>query len=456
MDWTSCFSTERLGEGPQQESIRSAFERDYDRIIFSSAFRRLQNKTQVFPLPEAIFVHNRLTHSLEVVSVGRSLGKMVGDFLADIPEVKADARALDFYANQLKNVVSAACLAHDLGNPAFGHSGEEAISKYFLDRADDTSFKARFSKEEWQDLVNFEGNANALRILTHQFNGRLNGGYRLTITTLAAILKYPCESTATIRKGPKHRSKYGYFQTERRDFLHIANTLGLIKDSETPLSFFRHPFVYLVEAADDICYSIIDFEDAHRLGILTYAEVEEILLSVVALREGEDMDRVKNNLKGLQKDPNEAVAYLRAKSINCLTEHCAAAFEAEHQAILEGSFKGSLLSYNPKVKQVLDNISAVSVARIYGYQSVLKIELAGFKIMSGLIEDFVEAALLPAAERKSRHKKILQLLPYQNRFEESASDYEKVMCLLDHISAMTDNYALETYRNLRGISMPAF
>jgi dGTPase len=456
MDWINCFSTERLGDQAQQESIRSAFERDYDRIIFSSAFRRLQNKTQVFPLPEAIFVHNRLTHSLEVVSVGRSLGKMVGDFLARLPEVKTHERALDFYSNQLKNVISAACLAHDLGNPAFGHSGEEAISKYFLDRAHDNSFTGRFSQEEWQDLTNFEGNANALRILTHQFNGRLKGGYRLTITTLAAILKYPCESTATIKKGPKHRSKYGFFQTERAEFLRIAKALGMQQDGEKPLSFFRHPFVYLVEAADDICYSIIDFEDAHRLGILSYAAVEEILLSVVALRPGEDMARVKQNLKGLSKDPNEAVAYLRAKSINCLTECCAAVFEEQHEAILSGAFQGALLTSNPKVKAVLDNISAVSVEKIYGYQSVLKIELAGFKIMSGLIEDFVEAALLPAEERKSRHKKILKLLPYQNRFDEAASDYEKIMCLLDHISAMTDNYALETYRNLRGISMPAF
>jgi dGTPase len=440
----------------ENESIRSAFERDYDRVIFSSAFRRLQNKTQVFPLPEGIFVHNRLTHSLEVVSVGRSLGKMVGNFVAELPDLKGHEVAVDFYRNELKNVISAACLAHDLGNPAFGHSGEEAISKYFLDREKDADFRKRFADAEWQDLIRFEGNANAFRILTRQFNGRLKGGYRLTYPTLAAILKYPCESLATQKKGPKHRSKYGYFQSDQQAFLQVAEKLGLHKDQSTEHAYFRHPFVYLVEAADDICYSIIDFEDAHRLGILSYTEVKDILLSVVAFREGENMDRVRQNLKGLSEDPNEAVAYLRAKSINCLTEACFSAFKENHQQILEGNFSGSLLKANDALKAILSNIGSISVGRIYAYHSVLKIELAGFKIMSGLIEDFVEAALTASEDRQSRHKKILKLLPFQHQVKEADTDYEKVMNVLDHISAMTDNYALETYRNLRGISMPAF
>ncbi len=456
MNWSNCYTTERFGVAEGEESIRSAFERDYDRIIFSSAFRRLQNKTQVFPLPEAVFVHNRLTHSLEVVSVGRSLGKMVGDFLADLPEVKGEREVRDFYRNQLKNVISAACLAHDMGNPAFGHSGEEAISKYFLDRASDASFRGRFDENQWEDLTHFEGNANAFRILTRQFNGRLPGGYRLTYSTLAAILKYPCASPDTIRKGPKHRAKYGFFQTERAAFERVTSKLNMRPDHTAPSAFFRHPFVYLVEAADDICYSIIDFEDAHRLGILSYKQVEEVLLSVVALRKSEDMTRVKQNLAVLQHDPNEAIAYLRAKSINYLTEACAEAFKDQHKEILEGTFNGALIKHDPAVNEVLSHISQVSVNEIYSYESVLKIELAGFKIMSGLIEDFVEAALLDETQQQSRHRKILQLLPYQYRFKPSEGDYEKVMCLLDHISAMTDVYALETYRNLRGISMPAF
>lgn len=456
MKWTSCFTNERFGLENQEASVRSAYERDYDRIIFSSAFRRLQDKTQVFPLPESIFVHNRLTHSLEVTSVGRSLGTMVGEFLANQASVKQDPLAVDFYNNQLKHVISAACLAHDLGNPAFGHSGEEAISKYFIDKQEDEAFRNHFTNAEWEDLIRFEGNANALRILTNQFNGRLKGGYRLTYTTLASILKYPCASKATVQGGPKHLSKYGYFQSEKNTFDILAQKLGLLPDKQSNNGYFRHPFVYLVEAADDICYSIIDFEDAHRLGILSYADVEKILLEVIQLRKGEDMNRIATNLTQLKADPNEAVAYLRAKSINYLTESCALAFQENADKILAGTFEGSLIKHFEPLRKVLANIGSVSVNKIYGYHSVLKIELAGFKIMSGLVQDFVEAALTPLNNRQGRHKKILMLLPFQHRFNEEDSDYQKVMCILDHISAMTDNYALETYRNLRGISMPSF
>lgn len=455
MTWLNCFTSDRFGMMPESEHVRSQFERDYDRIIFSSAFRRLQNKTQVFPLPEHILVHNRLTHSLEVVSVGRSLGKIVGDELAKKTEVAANEVAKDFYENQLKNVVSAACLAHDLGNPAFGHSGEEAISKYFKDKETDQSFKSRFSHNEWLDLVNFEGNANALRVLTRQFKGRLKGGYRLTYPTLASILKYPCESAGRQKPGPKHRSKYGFFQDEKETFLEIADRLHLKKDSQSPLAYFRHPFVYLVEAADDICYSIIDFEDAHRLGILTFAEIREALMGIITLDPKEDIKRLNGNLEQLKFDPNEAVAYLRAKAINYLVQQCAAVFIENAESILAATFEGALIDHCEGLKPVLKHIQKESVSRIYNHDSVVKIELAGFKIMSGLIEDMVEAALLEEGQRQNRHKKLLNLIPFQNRFSESDTDYQKVMSILDHASAMTDNYALNLYRNLRGISVPS-
>lgn len=455
MTWHNCYTSDRFGMEPDSEHVRSAFERDYDRIIFSSAFRRLQNKTQVFPLPEHVFVHNRLTHSLEVVSVGRSLGTMVGQKLAALPEVADKEQSVDFYINQLKNVVSAACLAHDLGNPAFGHSGEEAISKFFIDNGSKQDFRARFSTAEWQDLITFEGNANALRVLTRQFNGRLEGGYRLTYPTLASILKYPCESLGQIKKGPKHRSKYGFFQDDRKTFEDIAQKLHFKKDEDSPLSYFRHPFVYLVEAADDICYSIIDFEDAHRLGILSFDEVKTAFLALLEKNKDENMARVNSNLANLAMDPNEAVAYLRAKCINFLVQQCAEVFIANNEAILKGEFKGALLDGILDLKEALGHIQQVSVARIYNHNSVVKIELAGFKIMSGLIEDLVEAALLPKDDRKNRHKKLLNLMPYQNQFSESDTDYQKVMCVLDYVSAMTDNYALNLYRNLRGISVPS-
>lgn len=456
INWQNCFTPDRFGMEKETENVRSGYERDYDRLIFSSAFRRLQNKTQVFPLPEHVFVHNRLTHSLEVVSVGRTLAKIVGDKLAALPELKENEEARDFYQNQLKNVISAACLAHDLGNPAFGHSGEEAISKYFREREEDHSFKARFTPGQWQDLTRFEGNANALRILTRQFNGRMSGGYRLTYPTLASILKYPCESTATIfeKPRPKHRSKYGFFQSDKSTFTDIAGKLNMIKESDAPLAYLRHPFVYLVEAADDICYSIIDYEDAHRLGILSFEEVRDAFVHLLERNERENIDRLHKTLEGLKKDKNESIAYLRAKCINFLVNECAAVFLDHREDILHGRFQKALLDEVNKAKEPLAHISHESVERIYNHSSVIKIELAGFKIMSGLIEDLVEAALAPEGRRERRHEKLLKLMPLQYQFSESAPDYEKIMCLLDYVSGMTDNYALELYRNLRGISVP--
>lgn len=433
---------------------RSVYERDYDRIIFSSAFRRLQNKTQVFPLPERVFVHNRLTHSLEVVSVGRSLGMIVGEALANLPELSDAPLAQDFYRNQLKSVVSAACLAHDLGNPAFGHSGEEAISKYFLDRQNDAGFRAAFADGEWEDLVNFEGNANALRLLSRQFKGRLPGGLQMTYTTLASILKYPCESSARDKSKGKHRSKYGFFQDERPVFDAIVKELPLKQESTEPVAYRRHPFVYLVEAADDICYSIIDYEDAHRLGILSFEEVREDFMQILLQDKHTDQSRLRQNLENLREDKNESVAYLRAKVINTLVQACADAFLANRDTIIKGDFKPSLIGSLEAFQNPLKRIEKKSIGRIYNHDSVMKIELAGFKIMSGLIEDFVEAALLPKEQRQKRHQKVLGLIPNQFRFEDGDRPYQKVMCILDFVSGMTDNYALELYRNLRGISVP--
>ncbi|HTJ53341.1 MAG TPA: dNTP triphosphohydrolase [Cyclobacteriaceae bacterium] len=456
MNWLNCFSNERFGVQEVSRSARSQYERDYDRIIFSSAFRRLQNKTQVFPLPEHIFVHNRLTHSLEVASVGRSLGNIIGKELVKLPSIKKDDAARKFYRNQLKNVIAAACLAHDLGNPAFGHSGEEAISKYFIDKQGDTSFVNQFTKEEWKDLVTFEGNANALRIATKQFKGRLPGGFRLTYSTLCAILKYPCESVASKGKsGPKHLSKFGFFQDDLDAFSSITSKVNMIQESVAPIVYKRHPFVYLVEAADDLCYTIIDFEDAHRLEILTTEEVETLFMGLIKLNKDEDLKHVKKVRSQLREDPNELIAYLRAKTINYLTIAAAETFINNKNVIIKGQFASSLINAIPKAQPILKEIERISTEKIYNHSSVVKIELAGFKIMSGLIQDFVEAALIPKDDRKTRHKKILKLLPKQYNFDEKQKPYQKVMCILDYMSGMTDVYALELYRNIRGIEMPS-
>ncbi len=453
MSWNNCFSNERYGVNLNKRDSRHEYERDWDRLIFSSAFRRLQNKTQVFPLPEEVFVHNRLTHSLEVASVGRSLGKLVGKQISQLPEVREDNEARSFYRNHLKTVISTACLAHDMGNPAFGHSGEEAISKFFIDNEKD-DLRDSFLDEEWTDLINFEGNANALRLLTKDSQAGTSGGFRLTYSTLGSIIKYPCESKAS-NKSHKHRKKYGFFQIDKDVFLEIAQKLNMIQDETIDgVVFKRHPFVYLVEAADDICYNIIDFEDAHRLGILSHEEVSLMFLKLIKLNKKEDYEHVLEMCQNLDKDKNEKIAYLRAKAINYLTYRCSEVFLENKEKILQGNYTGDLFNDISEAKVLLKEIEEISYAKIYNYTSVVKIELAGFRIMSGLIEDFVEAALMPNQLRLKRHNKIIELIPESHRFKEDDSPYIKVMYVIDYISGMTDLFALKLYRNLRGIEMP--
>lgn len=459
MNWNNCFSTKRLDSEHSDADYRNEYERDWDRLIFSSAFRRLQNKTQVFPLPEEIFVHNRLTHSLEVASVGRSLGKLIGDKLATLDSIKNDERAKDFYENSLKHVISAACLAHDLGNPAFGHSGEEAISKYFKrrdnDDKDNLAFKALFSENEWKDLITFEGNANAFRIITQHQKNKQRGGFKLTFSTIGSILKYPCESLASEgKKGHLHRKKYGYFKIDEATFETICKTLNMIRDETTEkIAYKRHPFVFLVEAADDICYNIIDFEDAHRLGILDFDTVKSIFFEIILSSGNENRDTLEQKISQYADDKNECIAYLRAKCISTLTYHCAEVFIQNKDIILKGDFNSSLIDAIEVTKNTMKKLTKINIEKIYNNKDVIKLEVAGFKIMYGLVEDFVQAALTPFEERGTEYKKILALMPTQYHFEESATPYEKVMHIIDFISGMTDLYALKLYRKLRGIEL---
>ena len=454
MNWINCISAKRTGYSyPSSVNIRSDYQRDYDRLIFSSAFRRLQNKTQVFPLPgSSTFVHNRLTHSLEVASVGRSLGSVVGDFIAN--EIKDNNEAVQFYMHDLKGVIGAGCLAHDVGNPAFGHSGEKAISNYFIQNASSTigesTLRSYFLDKEWSDLTDFEGNANALRVLTHHFKGKMSGGLSLTYTTLASILKYPCESVAKTKS--KHRKKYGFFQAEKEIFNKIVTDTNMYKDEIEPLSYFRHPFVYLVEAADDICYRIVDMEDAHRLKIISREEVEDAFLKVIseADRADNDIDKIKDTLRELEDD-NESIAYLRAKSINTLVNESADIFKENASNIIEGRYRSTLMDDVEQKCQSLKQIEKISIDKIYNHNSVIKVELAGYKVMSGLLELFVPGVL--SSNASVIEKKSLVLLPQQFKTGGTASPYEKVMGVIDFVSGMTDNYAIEMYRNIMGIEI---
>jgi dGTPase len=454
MQFEHIFTENRVGSDKKSAGTRSGFQRDFDRLIFSSAFRRLQNKTQVFPLPGTAFVHNRLTHSLEVASVGRSLGKILGERISSTYK-NNNEEAYEFYRYELANVIAAGCLAHDIGNPAFGHSGEKAISSYFIEneseKIDGQNLKAYFNEKEWKDLTAFEGNANAVRILTHSFKGRFRGGFGLTYTTIASILKYPCESVA-VNKKFKHRKKYGFFQSEKDTVLQIVRDLNMIEESTEPIIFKRHPFVYLVEAADDICYSIVDMEDAHRLDILRKEEVEEAFMQVIRTVSPKDAGKTYSYYKDIT-DTNEAIAFLRARIINLLVNRASDVFWDNQTSILNGEFNDTLIDNIQTDCGALKAVQEISIEKIYEHDTVIQIEIAGYNVMSELLQLFVPALLKQKASHKE--EQVLKLFPYQFReFEETESNYEKVMNALDYLSGMTDEYATDMYRRLKGIVIP--
>jgi len=439
MNWNKLLSTKRFGQEAyhaKRDDDRSEFQRDYDRLIFSAPFRRLQNKTQVFPLPGSVFVHNRLTHSLEVACVGRSLGVNVAHRL------KAKKHIETPYLEEIGSIVSAACLAHDMGNPPFGHSGEKAIATFFSEGAGQHLI-AEMSKEEWKDIICFEGNANALRLLTHQFNGRRPGGFVLTYSTLASVVKYPY---ASVYSNPK-KQKFGFFNSEKADFEKIATELGIPRSPENPNRYARHPLVYLVEAADDICYQIMDIEDAHKLRILTTDETKELFLGFF----NEERKARRRETMGMVTDVNEQIAYLRSSVIGQLIDECSAVFADNEEAILEGTFTASLIKQLPEhTAEAYKKCEKMAFAKIYRSSEVLDIELAGYKIILTLLEHLVAAVLNP---EKAYSQQLLMRIPEQYETN-STTVYGKVMAVLDYISGMTDIYALDLYRKITGMSIP--
>lgn len=435
MDWTTLMRPVRYGQEDRLSSpelARTEFQRDYDRLVFSSPFRRLQNKTQVFPLPGSVFVHNRLTHSLEVASIGRSLGSMLAFELR-----KRQPNLPPEILYSLDTVVMTACLAHDLGNPPFGHSGEKAISEFFTN-GQGQELQHQVSPWQWADLTHFEGNANALRMLIHQFTGRRKGGFALTYPSLAALVKYPYSSEVA------GGYKYGFFQPESEAFNTIAVGIGLPASPEG--RYARHPLVYLVEAADDISYQLMDLEDAHRLGILTTDETRKILLAYLQSLPGIDSSVMR--VFAEVTDTNEQIAYLRARAIGRMTSECIGAFMENYEAIMDGTFgKRSLVSLLPgELKMAVEHCARVSVEKIYNYRSVVEIELMGYKVLSGLLGEFMQVVLAPD---KGSSKKLLRLLPAQFQPSDSGN-YPRIRGILDFISGMTDNYAFDLYRTLTG------
>ena len=444
MEWTQLISNKRLGQEhrhTERHDDRTEFKRDYDRLIFSAPFRRLQNKTQVFPLPGSIFVHNRLTHSLEVASVGMSLGNDVAQRI--IQEKRPELRGTMF--EQIGQIVSTACLAHDLGNPPFGHSGEKAIQTFFTEGAGN-ALKSEVSSKFWDDITHFEGNANAFRLLTHQFKGRRAGGFVMTYSTLASIVKYPYASSAASKKG-----KFGFFKSEQEYYQRIADEMGIICKSAPgdPLCYARHPLVYLVEAADDICYEIMDLEDAHKLKILTYDETERLLLGFFNQENQEKI--LKRIVDEELKDPNEKVVYMRACVIGKLENECVNTFVENEDAILNGTFEGSLIQHiNEVQRNAYQQCAKLSVERIYRSRPVLDVELSGYKIMETLMEQMTEAVMHP--ERYYSQQLIERV---SSQYDINSNDLEtRIMAVIDYIAGMTDIYALDVYQKINGISLP--
>jgi len=440
MNWIQLLSSQRLNQkSDSPESTRSAFEQDYDRIIFSHPFRRLQDKTQVHPLPEHDFVHTRLTHSLEVSSVGRSLGRRVGEVLI---QRYADL-ASKFSSHDFGTVVASASLAHDLGNPPFGHSGEDGLSDFFLHH-EGQKYKPHFSELEWADLTHFEGNAQGFRIL----NKSQYQGLRLTVATLGSFTKYPCPALFQERnKSKKSQKKFGFFQTEQNLFDETATRLGLIKNAEHVWS--RHPLAFLVEAADDICYNIIDLEDGCRLGLVSVQDTIELLAGI--LRTDFDPDKAARI-----KSVDEKIGVLRAMAIGKLITDAVEVFLQHEAAILSGTFDEALTdlgSYKTELKQIID----ISIEKIYRARHVVEIESAGFEVLPGLLDEFIKAAEQLVKKNHARKYTNLACLLPQETIQVILTNPEKTYLhfreVIDFVSGLTDRHALSLYRKIKGFEI---
>jgi dGTPase len=440
MNWTSLLSPRRLPSASEPaEPARSPFEQDFDRIIFSHPFRRLQDKTQVHPLPEHDFVHTRLTHSLEVSSVGRSLGRRVGEVIVERhPELKTHITSHD-----VGTVVASASLAHDLGNPPFGHSGEEGLSDFFKHH-EGRQFKPFFNEAEWADLISFEGNAQGFRII----NKKQYQGLKLTAATLGAFTKYPCPSLVDERDlARKSQRKFGFFQTEQALFDEVAAHLGLIQRKMHV--WCRHPLAFLVEAADDICYNIIDLEDGCRLGLVSERDTVELLAAILRTDfNPEKAARIKSK--------DEKIGVLRALAINKLISDGVQVFLDHESDMLNGTFDQSLTSlgaYQNELKAII----RISIEKIYRARHVVEIESAGFEVLPGLLGEFSKAAEhLVKKNQAAKYNNLARLLPPETQetiLTHPDNRYLHLREIIDFVSGMTDRHALSLYRKIKGFEI---
>ncbi|SFS38771.1 dGTPase [Zhouia amylolytica] len=446
MNWEDLLSLKRYGDHhkrlrKEQDETRLGFEVDYDRIIFSSAFRSLQDKTQVIPLSKTDFVHTRLTHSLEVSVVGRSLGRAVGKAILEKHPYLSEVHGYRF--NDFGAIVAAAALAHDIGNPPFGHSGEKAIGEFFKNGSGQ-NYKPQLTPKEYQDLIDFEGNANGFKILTESRKG-IAGGLRLSYATLGAFTKYPKESLP--KKPTRHIAdkKFGFFQAEKESFSEVANDLGLIKTSGgEELSFARHPLAFLVEAADDICYTIIDFEDGINLGLIQEEYALEYLINLVR-------DSINTKKYHSLTTKEDRLSYLRALSINTLISDATRIFLENEESILDGTFDCALLDKSKYTAQINDIIQ-LSINNIYRSTEVVHKEIAGYKILNTLLGAFSDALIRTNNGTASNYDKlVLELLP--EKYTKSGSVYTMLLSVCQFVAGLTDGNAVLLFNKLTGSSL---
>ncbi|MCK5440525.1 MAG: dNTP triphosphohydrolase [Maribacter sp.] len=447
MNWEQLLSLKRHGDTykrirNEQDETRLGFEVDYDRIIFSSSFRSLQDKTQVIPLSKTDFVHTRLTHSLEVSVVGRSLGRIVGKKILEKHPHLNQVHGYKF--NDFGAIVAAASLAHDIGNPPFGHSGEKAIGEYFK-TGNGIQYKEALSEKEYQDIVDFEGNANGFKLLTESREG-VDGGLRLSYATLGAFMKYPKESLP--KKPTNHIAdkKFGFFQSEKNTFLDIAQELGLNQTRKgKDISFSRHPLTYLVEAADDICYTIIDFEDGINLGLISEDYALEYLINLVK-------DRINTKKYSALVYKEDRLSYLRALAVNTLISDVIDVFVKNENAILNGSFDISLLDQS-QYKAQIDDIISLSVKKVYRAPEVLEKEIAGYKIISDLLDVYSTALVRKKEGMASNYDRLMiNTLPlFYQRTELPL--YNILLNTCCYVASMSDSAAILLYKKINGLEI---
>ncbi len=446
MNWEQLLSLRRAGDThkrlrKEQNETRLGFEVDYDRIIFSSAFRSLQDKTQVIPLSKTDFVHTRLTHSLEVSVVGRSLGRLAGE---KILQKRPHLQTVHAYKmNDFGAIVAAAALAHDIGNPPFGHSGEKAIGEYFS-HGNGQRFKKQLSEAEYRDLIKFEGNANGFKILTENKPG-VSGGLRLSYATLGAFTKYPKESLPYRPTPNIADKKFGFFQDQKQTFDDIAEELGLKKTGNNEnMGYARHPLAFLVEAADDICYTIIDFEDGINLGLIDEDYALEYLIKLV-----------KNNINTKKyhslKNTSDRLAYLRALAISTLINEAVETFIANEEAILAGDFHEAIFDKSNYEAQIRDIIK-ISVERIYQSDEVISKEIAGYKMLSYLLDTYTRA-FLPETEDSNFSKLVIKSVPKLAWLKEETSIYKILLEICSYTASLTDGNTVASFEKYKGLSI---